>query len=195
MESLGWYNWGCIGGIGRDDYSLFQLLLADFIAGRGSGLLPWNAHNPDNCFSILFTTDISFSLRQENCWNMIEAAPTPTYILFLTSWPPRYASPGLFATNSVSSSAASPAIPVFSQAHLHNSAWRPQLHHTTSLHAKPGPSLVPLTHHDPEQNPFLLFPLLCHLFLFNCWLAARSSISIFMSAFLDSQTFSCYFLQ
>lgn len=40
VESLGRYRRGCAGGIAGDDYSLFQLLLAGFIAGRGSGLLP-----------------------------------------------------------------------------------------------------------------------------------------------------------
>ena len=92
---------------------------------------------------------------------MIEAAPTPTYILFLTSWPPRYASLGLIAPSSGNPDAAPPAIPVLSQAHLHSSAQAPQLHRITSLHPKPGPSTVPLTHPDPEQKPLLLFPFLC----------------------------------
>lgn len=127
------------------------------LQGEAQDCCPWKSHNPDNCFSILFTTDISFSLRQENCRNTIEAAPTPTYILFLTSWPPRCASLGLFAPSSGNPSAAPPAIPVLSQGHLQCSAQGPQLCRTTSLHPKPGPSTVPLMHPHPKQKPLLLF--------------------------------------
>lgn len=131
------------------------------LQGESQGCYPWNSHNPDNCFSILFTTGISFSLRQESCWNTIEAAPTPTYILFLTSWPPRYASPGLFAPSSGNPSAASPSIPVLLQAHFHSSTRGPQLRCTTLPQPKPGPSTVPLMHPDPEQKPLLLLLFLC----------------------------------
>lgn len=127
------------------------------LQGEAQDCCPWKSHNPDNCFSILFTTDISFSLRQKNCRNTIEAAPTPTYILFLTSWPPRCASLGLFAPSSGNPSAAPPAIPVLSQGHLQWSAQGPQLCCTTSLHPKPGPSTVPLMHPHPKQKPLLLF--------------------------------------
>lgn len=122
MESLRWYSQDWVGEIARDDYSLFLLLLADFIQGEAQDLLPLELHNPDNCFSILFTTDISF-LRQENCWNAIEVALTPTWILVLPSWPPHYASQGLFTPSSANRSAAFPAFPGLTQAHLHRSAW------------------------------------------------------------------------
>lgn len=90
-----WYSQDWVGEIAGDDYSLFLLLLADFIQGKAQDLLPLELHNPDNCFSILFTTDISF-LRQENCWNAIEVALTAMWILFLPCWPPRQ--PGTFHT-------------------------------------------------------------------------------------------------
>lgn len=50
--------------IAGDDYSLFLLLLADFIQGKAQDLLPLELCNPDNCFSIIFTTDISFLRRK-----------------------------------------------------------------------------------------------------------------------------------
>lgn len=112
-----------MGEIAGDGYSLFLLLLADFIQGKAQDLLPLEVHNPDNCFSILFTTDISF-LRQENCWSAIEVALTDMWILFLPSCPPRYTSLGLFTPSPATTSAAFSAFPGFRQAHLHRSAWR-----------------------------------------------------------------------
>ena len=131
------------------------------LQGEAQDCCLWNSRNPDNCFSILFTTDISFSLRQENCWNTTEAAPTPTYVLFLTSWPPCCASVGLFIPSSGKPSAALPAVPVLSQAHSHSSAQGPRLCHAVLSRPKPGPSAALLTHSDPEQKPLLLFPCLC----------------------------------
>lgn len=123
MESLRWYSQDWAGKIAGHYYGLFLLLLADFIQGKAQDLLPLELHNPDNCFSILFTTDISF-LRQENYWNAIGVALTAVWILFLPSWPPRYASLGLFTPNSANPSATFPAFPGLRQAHLLRSAWR-----------------------------------------------------------------------
>lgn len=122
MESLRWYSQDWAGEIAGDDYSLFLLLLAGFIQGEAQDLLPLQLHNPGNCFSILFTTDISF-LRQENCWNAIEVTLTPVWILFLPSWPPCCPSLGLLTLSSANPSAAYPAFPGLTQAHLHRTAW------------------------------------------------------------------------